>query len=134
MNRVVKYIDLNRPLLVKDFYLQPFSIEMVGIKNEEQQLFNFEVLTNKTVRFEDTLISFENDYYTIEKERAYVLLKPKTISDFIDDMVRFGLNVEWNDKVRLKIDLKLLMSKSEIENYYVNLLNKINKSHEIEIR
>lgn len=81
-------------------------------------------------------LEFYPTYYTLKKNKPvnstkYVIPIPKTINDFINDMVRFDIQLYWTPWIDLNFEPKEYLHKDEIKNYFSDLLTKMGKSHEL---
>lgn len=76
---------------------------------------------------------FTKNYEIINniKNEKYKLPYPKTINDFINDMDRLGIILMWDNLVIEKYEPKDYLPVDKIPEYYKNLLNSLNKGHEL---
>ena len=63
--------------------------------------------------------------------KTYQLKSPKTINDFINDMIRFGVLIYWNEWVEDNFEPKDYMRSNDIKIYYTDLLTRMGKAHEL---
>lgn len=56
---------------------------------------------------------------------------PTTLNDFINDMHRLGVDLYWGDWIEREYEPKDFLAQNKIEDYYVDLLNSIDKGHEL---
>jgi hypothetical protein len=56
---------------------------------------------------------------------------PTNLDEFIIDMKRIGIILEWKDDVIEKFEPQDYLAENEIEKYYLDLLNKMDKGHEL---
>ena len=128
----------------KQFLAQPFTIDMLypvfGDKScvtlfdgwRGKDMVNWHKFTND----DKTVLEFYADmFYSVKKNiagsTAYQLKTPKTIHDFLNDMDRYGIQLYWTQWIDDNFEPKDYMNKDEIRTYFVNLLTKMGKSHEL---
>ena len=61
----------------------------------------------------------------------YIFPLPQTINDFINDMERVMIDLYWSETVLLTFEPKDIYSAERIRQYYVDLLEKMDKGHEL---
>lgn len=141
--RVVPFIQTVGSEKFKKFLATPFSIDMLypvfGDKSVDilfdgwrgKDMINWHKFTND----DKFVLEFYATYYIIRKEKAdstkYMLSIPKTINDFINDMHRFGVQIYWTERIETDFEPKDYLHVDEIKDYYVDLLGKMGKSHEL---
>lgn len=127
----------------KKFLETPFNINMlypIDENNNTKVLFDYWKGKNminwyKFINDDKTVIEFYPTHYVLIKNDSnstkYTLLNPKTINDFINDMDRFDVQLFWTDLIDIILEPKDYLNKEQIKTYYVNLLEKMNKSNEL---
>lgn len=63
--------------------------------------------------------------------KTYQLKTPKTIDDFINDMIRFNIPIYWNNWIDDNFEPKDYMRFDEIKPYFSDLLTRMGKGHEL---
>ncbi|MFW6243055.1 MAG: hypothetical protein ACOC2W_02755 [bacterium] len=127
--RMVEY--LNKPFNV--YYLYPDFIE----KNEPtifdgwvgKKLNTWHRLSNDEFELE-----FYDESYTIKNNKLnkkYELPIPKTIIEFINDCLKFDIELYWSDYIDKNFEPYEYLTTSQVIEYYKNLLNKMEKSNEL---
>lgn len=127
----------------KKFLTTPFTIDMlfpifnekscetlfIGWKGENMLGWYKFTYNNKII------LEFYSTYYIIKKDiensMNYKLSLPITIDNFINDMNRFGIQLNWSDWIDNNFEPKEYLSVTEIKSYFNDLLSKIGKSHEL---
>ena len=61
----------------------------------------------------------------------YIFPHPKTLNDFINDMDRILIDLFWGSWIEENYEPKDFLPQNEIENYYTELLNSLDKGHEL---
>lgn len=74
-------------------------------------------------------IKFDGDSYTFNDVHKFPL--PSKINEFISDMKRINVNLEWKPEVIEDFEPQDYLPEKEIGKYYKNLLNKMEKGHEL---
>ncbi len=140
MIKVVPYIQTIGTEKFKEFLTQPFNINMLLNDNDSnvtlferwkhgEDINNWYRITN-----DDIILEFDAKYYTIKNNvnnTSSIVHVPMTINDFINDMIRFDVNIYWSDWIFNNFEPKDYLHKDEISNYYKELLTKMDKSHEL---
>lgn len=85
---------------------------------------------------DDFILEFYPTYYTLKKNKPadsikYMLSIPKTINEFINDMIRFGVQLYWTNSIDQKFEPKDYLHVDEIKEYWSDLLGRMGKSHEL---
>lgn len=62
---------------------------------------------------------------------TYQLRTPKTIDEFINDMIRFGVPIYWSSWIDENFEPKDYMRFDKIKSYFEDLLTRMGKSHEL---
>lgn len=116
-----------KKLLLKPFLFTDIPSLFYGWK--EKEMVNW-------VRY--SYINFNLDvfsgYYEIMdgvKKRKFKLPHPLTINDFINDMNRLNIPLNWGKWIDEELKPNDFLEKSEIPEYYKKLLKQINKEHEL---
>lgn len=127
----------------KEFLARPFNLDMIyPVFNEKsidklfdgwrgKNMINWFKFTND----DKFILEFYPTYYTIRKDVkdgiTYMLSIPKTIDDFINDMNRFGVQLYWTEWVDQNFEPNEYLRVNEIKDYFIDLLAKMGKSHEL---
>ena len=128
----------------KEFLTQPFTIDtlypVLGDKSRDTLFDNWrgKDMLNGWYKFtsDDYTLEFYPTYYTLKKNKPvdsikYMLSIPVTIDDFICDMTRLGVLLNWTDWIDQNYEPKEYLAVDEIKNYWTDLLAKMGKSHEL---
>jgi hypothetical protein len=149
MIAVSPYIGTSGSERFKNFLTVPFKVDMLyPVFNEKSCDTLFEGWRGKNM---NTWYKFTNDdkivlefyanYYSIGKEAnsfkanekvSYRLPLPKDINDFINDMSRFQIKLYWTPWIDENFEPKEYLAGEEIKQYFVNLLDKLGKSNELQ--
>lgn len=87
---------------------------------------------NKYFNEDGVILEFYPDYFTIQNKTNKVTIPlPNSINDFINDMIKYDIQLYWSDWIVRTYDPKQFLNKNEIRDYYVDLLGKMEKSHEL---
>lgn len=133
MIKVVPYIATIGDEKFKEFLAGEFKTDMLNDLFADwrgKDMISWKRFTNG----DDIILEFYPENYIIKKggkEVAYELSLPKTINDFINDMRRFGVQLYWSIWIDENFEPKQYLHKDEIENYFRDLLKKIDKSKEL---
>jgi hypothetical protein len=141
MIKVTPYILTIGSEKFKTFLAQPFTTDLLypisGDGSIEtffsgwrgKDMVNWHKFTNE----EKIILEFyPNNHYIIKKTNGtYQIPLPKTLNDFINDMDRFGVQLYWNENIDKQFEPKEYLHKDEIRAYFVTLLTKMCKSHEL---
>jgi len=74
------------------------------------------------------------EYYLIKKPSSSEKLSlPLSLNDFITDMLRHNVQLYWAKWIDENLEPMDYLPVNEIPNYYVELLKKMGKSHELNI-
>lgn len=140
MQKVTTYIQTIGCEMFRKFISLPFSINLLySLTNEEginvifdgwhgKDMSSWYKLTNE----EKITVEFYVNHYVLNiKSKTYVLLLPKTINDFINDMDRFEVVLYWNQWMEDNFEPKDYLHVNDIPKYFTNLLIKMDKSKEL---
>lgn len=142
--KVVPFIRTTGSEKYKKFITRSFTIDMLyPVFNEKSCDTLFDNWQGKNMihwyRFTNDkkiVLEFYPNHYVIYKDVPntvkYMLSIPKTINDFINDMERFGVELQWTAWIDQNFEPKDYMNKDEIEGYFRDLLGKMGKSHELQ--
>jgi hypothetical protein len=143
MIKAVPYIRTTGSERFKEFLVIPFSIDMlhpvipalnippneilfIGWKGKEM------IGWWKFIDEEKNILEFYGETYrVIVKTKSYTFPTPKTLNDFINDMDRVGITLNWSEWVEKTFEPKDYLDRDGIYDYYNNLLGSISKSHEL---
>jgi len=144
MIKTVSYSKTNRSEKFRQFLASPFTIDMLyPIYNDKSCETLFDDWRGKDMlngwcklRNDDFTLEFYPTYYTIKKNKPvdstkYMLSIPATIDDFITDMERFDVQLYWKKWIDENFEPKEYLHSDEVEQYFVELLMKMGKSHEL---
>jgi hypothetical protein len=143
MTKAVPYSETKGSEKFKKFLAKPFTLDMLyPVFNAASCDTLFEGWRGKNMvnwhKFtcDDYVLEFYPTYYTIKKNKPadsikYMLSIPKTIEDFINDMNRFGVELYWTTWIDENFEPKEYLRVDEIKNYWIDLLAKMGKSHEL---
>lgn len=139
MIRVIPYIETLGSKKFKEFLQQEFNFDMIdnvqysnvpiifeGWKGEED---------DRVVYFkcDNTYLRFYPHHYEIltSWKEEYSFPHPKSVNDFINDMCRIGIELYWSKWIDENFEPKEYMSEGGVEEYFRDLLAKMDKSHEL---
>lgn len=111
--KAVPYIETRGSERFKEFLQTPFKIsDVYKFKDIEAGVFSTE----------------KGLYY-----RYSVLIGPipTILNEFISDMKRIGINLEWKPEIVKDFEPKDYLPENEIRQYYETLLKKMNKGYEL---
>jgi hypothetical protein len=144
MIQVVPYNETVGTEEFKNFITMPFTLDMLyPIFNEKSndKLFdgwNCENMIHwyKFTNENKDVLEFYPTYYRLINNKnkditSYMLSIPQTINDFINDMYRFGVQLYWTNWIDLNFEPKEYLCVNKIKNYFIELLDKMGKSHEL---
>jgi len=143
MINVVPYSETKGSEKFKTFLAKPFTFDMLyPVFGEKSVETLFEDWRGKDMmnwyRFnnDNYTLEFYPTYYTLKKNKPadsikYMLSIPETISDFINDINRFGVQLYWTSWIDENFEPKEYLHRGEIKNYFTDLLAKMGKSHEL---
>lgn len=139
--RAVPFIETSCTEEAKKLFNTPFSFDMIyHDKNESVILFDDWYLKDKgTYKIylsrDNSKVSIEHYSigYTINSTKGTfsIAFHPLTIDQFITDCQRAGIELIWSEKLLTMINYQQLLKGSEIKNYHVTLLHRIEKSDDI---
>ena len=134
MIKAVPFIQTIGTEKFKEFLLQPFKTEQLD-SNTDKELFYDWIYTDEETYFNKIgriTLNFHSTFYLVQLNDAnYKLPIPKTIDDFVNDMMRVGVEIYWSDLVDEKFEPKDYLQKDEIRKYFETLLNKMGKFNEL---
>jgi hypothetical protein len=113
---------------IEPSYLEPVIFD--GWRGKD--MFNWFRLTND----EDIVLEVYPDSYTIINNKHKIVQKlpiPLDINDFINDMIRYNVQLIWTNWIDENFEPKDYLNVNHIPQYYVDLLKKMGKSHELNI-
>jgi hypothetical protein len=132
---VVPYIKTNGDVEFGDFISQVFTHDMLYNK-EDNEIFdewrgkdmgNWNKYTND----DGVVLEFYPNSYTINKGEKTTLPLPHTINDFINDMYKYDIKLYWSSLILKKFNPQQFLNKNDIRKYYEDLLERMDKSHEL---
>ena len=141
MIKVTPYSQtLGRPRY-KEFLQKPFVMDMLYPVSDNVSIDTiFDGWRGKDMlnwfRFrndDDVVLEFyPNNTYTIKNgKKEYGLEIPKTIEDFINDMIRYDIPIYWTKWIDENFEPKDYLHQDQIKEYFIDLLAKMGKSHEL---
>lgn len=114
--KAVPYIKTLGTKIFKNFLNTPFHF---GMLDNENGMFEIENGFD---------IKIHENYYEMKGNKIPL---PKTINDFLYDMYRYDVSIKWKSKILNDFEPKDFLSEDAIENYYRDLLNKMEKDGEL---
>lgn len=136
--KAIQYIDLvvsNKKY--RDFLHQRFGVGNLYLFNNESNVLFVDwrgTDMNGWYKFTNPhcgvmLEFFENEYKIHMPKKVYVFPFPTTINEFIADSKRVGLDLYWNEyKMDKLFELKTYVNEKELNEYYKELLTKLEKN------
>jgi len=141
MIKVVPYILMCGTERFKTFLSQPFNTNMLYQLDNVQSEVLFDGWRGKNM---GSWLKFTNDddivlevyptQYTVtfpKNTGKYLMGTPVTINDFINDMYKCNVQLYWSEWIHENFEPKDYLHKDEIREYFVNLLSRMGKSHEL---
>ena len=132
--RAVPYYQTKGCDKFHEFVKQPFACSQLYDINEKifdgwkgRDMINWIVCKNS----DNVIIEFYPDKYTIKSKSTYTLPLPPTIDVFLSDMDRIGIDMFWSAHIVNEQCPRNIMKTTEIQQYYVDLLTRIEKGFEI---
>ena len=80
------------------------------------------------------ILEFYPAQYTVIHPKStakYTMGLPNTINDFINDMYRCNVQLYWTNWIDNNFEPKDYLHKDEIREYFIDLLSRMGKSHEL---
>lgn len=112
--KAVPFIQTMGTEKYKTFLSTPFNIEHV-------QYFNLP----------EGSIIFDGDSYSYNK--VHVAPLPTNLDEFITDMKRIGILLEWKPEAIKGFEIKEILPQGDIAGYWKGLLEKMDKGHELNL-
>lgn len=139
MSKAVKFIETMGTDEYRKLVSSPFDYNILGHVNNVNVPILFKGWIGKNY---PTHVSYTSDnnpilyfylnYMEIRKIGLVVRLPiPTTIYDFIECMCLNEVDLYWSDWIDAKFQPKDYLPQNKIEDYYADLLNKMDKSHEL---
>lgn len=134
MNKVVPFIDTIGSEKFKTFIEQSFSINVL---NSDEMLFGGWRRKDmggwyKFTNDEKIVLEFYPNHYIINMRGIMSTIPlPKTLNEFINDMYKYNVQIYWCDRMLDLFEPKDFLHKNEIKTYFMELLKKMGKSHEL---
>ena len=76
-------------------------------------------------------ITFDGNGYSYNK--VHVAPLPTNLDEFISDMKRIGIILEWKPEAIMGFEIKDILPQKEIALYWGDLLGKMDKGHELNL-
>lgn len=142
MIKIAQYIETIGDESFKDFLNQPFKIDMLypvfGENSSNTLLYGWRgkdmggwyKFTDET----NNVLEFYPNTFKVKKYKdsiTYELPLPSTLNVFIEDMFRFDIQLYWSKWVDENFEPKQYLKKDSIKDYWIELLEKLEKSHEL---
>ncbi len=145
MIKVIPFIQTTGSERFKNFLTVPFTIDMLApVFGDKSCDTIFDGWQGKSMgnwhKFQndgEIILEFYSDCYVIKKPVSklkigvYQLPLPRTINDFINDMDRFNISIYWSKWIDINFEPKEYLNEEGIANYFIDLLSKMGKSHEL---
>lgn len=140
MRKVVPYIKIMGSERFKEFLATPFTVDMLyPVFNDKSCETLFDDWRGKNMvnwyKFSNgdkIILEFFPTYYSVKRDKiVYMLALPETLNDFINDMDRFGIQLYWSEWIDNNFEPKEYLERDEIHQYFVELLGRMGKSHEL---
>ena len=136
--KVSTFDNTNKSDKFKVFLNTKFNINMLDPKSDDILFDGWRNRGNlngwsKFINENGHCLEFYPTYYSIKvgNDNAYMIPIPDTINNFINDMDRYGIQLYWNNVIDIKFEPNEYLKISEIKDYWVKLLNKMEKGHEL---
>lgn len=142
MIELARYIDTIGDDKFREFLNQPFKLDMLypvfGDDSSETLLYGWRGKNMGTwykfTNEQNDVLEFYPNTFKIRKYKSDItheLPLPTTLHMFIEDMYRYGIDLFWAKWVDENFEPKQYLHKNKIKDYWVKLLEKMDKSHEI---
>lgn len=141
MIKVSQYIETMGCEKFKKFLAQSFDINMLFQISDNNIIVLFDGWRGKNMgtwyKFtndDNVVLEFYSNEYNIQLIKGTIkqtLSLPSTLNDFINDMNRYNVQLYWGEWIDVNFEPKEYLHKDEIRQYYVDLLSKMDKSHEL---
>jgi hypothetical protein len=132
MRKVVPFIETIGNDKFKQFLIQSFSVEMLKEIFDGWRGKDMGSWYKYTNQHGVVLELYPTQYIIVfPKGVKYTQPLPVTLNDFINDMLRFGVELYWGEYMDMNFEPKDYFHKDEIRDYFVDLLTKMGKSHEL---
>ncbi len=139
---IVPYIKTAGTQKFKEFLQTPFVFDMLYPLNGASVDTLFADWHGKDMRNwfkfrnEDGVVLefYPEGMYVIKKKSSdagHQLATPRTIDEFISDMDRFGIPMQWSNWIDDNFEPKDYLPPDEIKSYFAGLLTKMGKAHEL---
>ena len=136
MIKVARLVETAGTQIFKEFLQQPFDFKILCCENKY-----FDGLSEKNMgawskytNYDDVILEVYAETYKIKKPKNVVTFEipiPNSINEFIEDMYRFGVTLYWDAIIDEVFEPKDYLKTSEIRDYYVKLLSRMEKSFEL---
>ena len=149
MIAVTPYINTVGIERYKNFLSVPFTVDMLSPVLENSCDTIFDGWRGKSMgswyKFSNDdkiTLEFFVEYYSIGKEAntfkasqrvSHKMPFPRNINDFINDMDRFGVKLFWTTWIDQNFEPKEYLASEDIMKYFINLLEKLEKSNELNL-
>jgi hypothetical protein len=142
IKQVHSHIEHQTEIITKMIKVAPL-IATLGTKRYKELLsvpFEFKKITELFEGWERNdftqYVSSDGTIVEITDEGEYCVNKttlslPETLDDFINDMRRMGVELYWANWIEENYEPKDFLPQNKIEGYYMDLLNSIDKGHEL---
>lgn len=139
MIKAVPYIQTQGREKFKKFIQSPFSFDMLfPVKTKSTQKL-FEEWHGKDMmkwqKFSNddgVVLEVYVDTYDVKiKTKSHKLTLPNTIDDFINDMTKLDVEINWTSWIDENFEPKEYLHADKIKTYFEDLLGKMGKSHEL---
>lgn len=131
MIKVTPFINTVGTEKFKEFLSQPFNFDLLltlfdGWKYDKSISFT-KYSNGDNIEFE-----VHSDFYVLRDDDVFIRISyPSTLNIFIDTLIAFNIPLYWKDHIDENFDPKDYLHKDEVRAYYVSLLEKLGKSHEL---
>ena len=131
MIKVAPYIATIGDEKFKEFLVGEFKMDMLNTLFadwREKDMLSWKRFTNG----DDVRLEFYASNYNVKKGAIQTEFSiPKTIDDFINDMQRTGVQLYWTIWIDENFEPKQYLPPNKIEDYYRDVLRKMDKSKEL---
>lgn len=143
MIKVVPFIETICSEKFKIFLCKPFETNMIySVSNNDTANALFTGWRGKDmgswykfVNDDGIVLEFYANEYIIKypkKATSFTITLPSTLNEFINDLNKYGVQLYWGDWIDEYFEPKEYLRVDEIREYFINLLKKMNKSHELQ--
>lgn len=136
MIKVSRLVETTGTQIFKEFLQSKFDFDFLVGENAYFDCWRMKNMGNwsKYTNDDDIVLEVYAETYKIKKPKDIITFEipiPKDINEFIEDMYRFDIPIYWKLIIDELFEPKDYLNTNNIREYYVQLLTKMEKSHEL---